>query len=128
VIKYSYIALGIMLSALAQILLKYASGHKTFSSCWITYIGVSLVSYGLAFCLYAIILKYFPISRISPVMTVGVVVLVVFFWNLFRRSFRSQTSYRTSVWINFSLFVFSLTCPSINWLCWATCMVGRILA
>lgn len=78
-IKYSYIVLGIMLSALAQVSLKYASGHKTFSLFWITYVGVSLISYGAAFGLYAIILRYFPISRISPVMTVGVVVLVVFF-------------------------------------------------
>jgi len=77
--KYGLVAAGIAFSALAQILAKMASGQITLSGRWMFFFGVATGCYGVAFILYVFILRLFPISRVSPAMTVAVAVIVVAF-------------------------------------------------
>jgi small multidrug resistance pump len=77
--KYVLLLVSIVPSALAQILLKQASNHPFKSLPWLGYVLLSMGCYGLAFVLYSVILKFFPISTASPVMTVGVMLIVFAF-------------------------------------------------
>ncbi len=67
---------GMLTTALAQVLLKHASHFDEMSTYWLTFMGVSAVAYGTSFLLYSRILKYFPLNKIYPAMTVGQIVLV----------------------------------------------------
>jgi drug/metabolite transporter (DMT)-like permease len=78
-IKYLLLSVGILTSALAQILLKKASFYEIKSIIWLIYILLSITIYGGAFIIYSIILKYYPISVASPVMTIGVMIIVFCF-------------------------------------------------
>lgn len=75
--SYALILSGILFSALAQVLIKKASDFGMATLNWFLYMGLSGMSYCISFILYAMILKRFPISKISPVMTIGVMILVV---------------------------------------------------
>lgn len=77
--KYLLVAVGILASALAQIMLKKTSILEIRSSNWLVFIVLSCIFYLVAFLFYYVILKFFPISKISPVMTIGVMILVVIF-------------------------------------------------
>jgi len=59
--------------------MKYATGFEARQALWALVLAGSMVCYFLSFVCYYFALKHFPISKVSPVMTVGVVVLVVFF-------------------------------------------------
>lgn len=72
-----YIVSGILFSALAQICLKRASVVEAKQGLWFIYLSGSISSYLLAFIAYYLALKYYSISKVSPVMTVGVVIIVV---------------------------------------------------
>jgi small multidrug resistance pump len=76
-IKVTLVLAGIFFSALAQIILKKSSyfDARTFMWCW--YIFLSLLSYFFAFITYSFVFKFLPISKASPLMTIGVMVLVV---------------------------------------------------
>ncbi|HNZ27479.1 MAG TPA: DMT family transporter [Spirochaetota bacterium] len=78
-IKYVLLIAGIIPSAMAQILLKFASNYPLKTPMWFLFIFLSLCSYGLSFILYTIIFKYFPVSVASPVMTVSVMLAVFIF-------------------------------------------------
>jgi len=67
---------GMVATALAQVLLKKASSFDERTISWLTYIGMSALVYGFSFLLYARILKYFPLNKIYPAMTVGQIMLV----------------------------------------------------
>jgi len=43
------------------------------------YLAISLLSYSVAFLCYYLALRYFDISKISPIMTVSTVAIVVCF-------------------------------------------------
>jgi len=75
--KYLLIPAGIIFSMLAQVILKKTTdfNYKQFS--FFIYFFFAGFSYLISFVLYSIILKYFPISRISPVMTLGTMILVI---------------------------------------------------
>jgi drug/metabolite transporter (DMT)-like permease len=72
-----YIVSGILFSSLAQICLKRASFLESKQAVWFAYLSGSIASYLLAFIAYYMALKYYSISKVSPVMTVGVVLIVV---------------------------------------------------
>ena len=74
---YLLVGGGIILSAAAQIFLKISSINEVKDCRWLFFVITSVFFYGLAFLVYSIILKRFPISTISPIMTVGTVALVV---------------------------------------------------
>ena len=78
-LKIVYAAGGILCSALAQVCMKQATHQDLFRMPWLGFIGLSGFSYLSSFVLYYMALKYFPISRVSPIMTIGVLVLVVSF-------------------------------------------------
>jgi multidrug transporter EmrE-like cation transporter len=75
--KYLLIFGGIILSAFAQIFLKISAMNEIKDFRWLVFFVLSISFYGVAFFVYSLVLKHFPISMISPIMTVGTVVLVV---------------------------------------------------
>ncbi len=72
-----YVAGGILFSSLAQMCLKRATAYEGNWTWWILLMGSSGLSYLLAFAAYYLGLRYFSISKIAPIMTVGVVIIVV---------------------------------------------------
>ena len=78
-LSWAYVACGILFSALAQICLKRAALLDSRQTHWILYIAGSMASYMFAFIAYYLALRHFEISVISPVMTIGVVSIVVLY-------------------------------------------------
>jgi drug/metabolite transporter (DMT)-like permease len=76
-IKYLLIPLGMIASAVAQVLLKKAGAFTFKEISFFIYFCFAGISYVVSFGLYTIILKYFPITKISPVMTLGTMSLVI---------------------------------------------------
>ena len=77
--KLTVVLAGIVFSALAQICMKQATTLPGRDIIWLLFISGSVFSYFCSFVAYYMALKFFAISRISPVMTVGVVILVVLY-------------------------------------------------
>ena len=67
---------GMLTTALAQVLLKKASYFDEKTASWLAYIGLSALVYGFSFLLYARILKHYQLNKIYPAMTVGQIILV----------------------------------------------------
>ncbi len=77
-LNYILILLGIITSALAQVMLKKSSEFSFFKEYnFFIFFILGGLFYIISFGLYAYILKIFDISKISPVMTIGVMVIVV---------------------------------------------------
>ena len=72
-----YVIGGILFSSLAQVCLKRATSYEDNQTWWLVYVASSVLSYGLAFAAYYLALRHFSISRVAPIMTVGVIVIVV---------------------------------------------------
>src|SRR5258705_13945495 len=70
------IAIGILTTAVAQILLKKASGFEIRTASWIIWMGLSAVSYTVSFVAYSRILKYFAFNKIYPAMTVAQIMVI----------------------------------------------------
>lgn len=70
------VAVGIIATAFAQILLKQSSHHAVLTSGWLAFVGVAAAAYGLSFLLYALILKTYALNKIYPAMTVGQIAIV----------------------------------------------------
>lgn len=68
---------SILCSAFAQVALRQAGRHEQFIGPWVYWILASVAAYGFSFLTYAVLLKWYPISRISPLLTVGVMLAVV---------------------------------------------------
>lgn len=75
--KYLFILLGILSSASAQMLLKKASFHGIRDFNFYVFFGLAGFSYLVSFVLYTLILKLFPLNKISPVMTCGTMIMVL---------------------------------------------------
>ena len=75
--SWFYVLGGIIFSSLAQIFLKRATSFELLETSWILYVSSSAFSYLISFVAYYMALRQFSISKISPVMTVGVVLIVV---------------------------------------------------
>jgi drug/metabolite transporter (DMT)-like permease len=78
-IRLVYIVAGVLFSTAAQIFMKVATRYEVLRISWLVLIGGSIAAYLGSFVMYYLALRYFPISKVSPVMTIGVVVLVVAF-------------------------------------------------
>jgi drug/metabolite transporter (DMT)-like permease len=63
-------------SAAAQLLVKDAAKYEIKTSNWLIFIGLSLVSYTVAFMLYSFTVRNFPISTPSPINTIAVMIIV----------------------------------------------------
>jgi hypothetical protein len=70
------VILGMLATALAQVLLKKASYFEIRTSAWLAYMAMSAASYAFSFILYSRILKYFELNKIYPAMTIGQIMLV----------------------------------------------------
>jgi multidrug transporter EmrE-like cation transporter len=70
------VLLGVLMTAVAQILLKKAAGFEVRTSPWILFFCLSAATYALSFVLYSQILKYFALNKIYPAMTVGQIVVI----------------------------------------------------
>ena len=70
------IVIGILTTAVAQVLLKKASGFEIRTSSWIIWMGLSAASYMVSFVAYSRILKYFALNKIYPAMTVAQIILI----------------------------------------------------
>ena len=70
------VAIAIVLTALAQILLKRAADFEIRSSGWLVYFGASAVAYVASFVLYSRILKFFALNKIYPAMTVAQIIVI----------------------------------------------------
>jgi len=67
---------GIVTTAIAQVMLKKASGYAVQSTPWILWIGLSGAMYAFSFVLYSIILKHFALNKIYPAMTVAQIAVI----------------------------------------------------
>lgn len=77
-IKFILVGLGVLTSALAQIMLKKSSSFfflKEYN--FFFYFVLGGLFYVVSFGIYAYALKIFDLSKISPVMTIGTMLLVV---------------------------------------------------
>jgi|GEM_PF-2153574 len=70
------VVLGMLATALAQVLLKKASYFEIRTISWLMYMGFSAVSYAFSFVLYSQVLKHYALNKIYPAMTVGQIMLV----------------------------------------------------
>jgi uncharacterized membrane protein len=77
--QLSLVVIAVIATAFAQVLLKKASVYDIKSSPWLVYMGISAVSYGISFILYSRVLKYYPLNKIYPAMTVGQIILVTLY-------------------------------------------------
>lgn len=75
--RYGLMACGVIFAAAAQVLLKGAAGSTPYAARWCLWMAGSVAAYVVAFVLYAMMLRIFPISIVAPVMTVAVMCTVV---------------------------------------------------
>ena len=73
------ILVGILTTAVAQVLLKKASGFEIRTFPWIVWMGLSAVSYTISFVAYSRILKYFALNKVYPAMTVAQIVIITLY-------------------------------------------------
>lgn len=73
------VIIAIFATAFAQVLLKKASYFDIKSYPWLIYMGISAVSYGFSFVLYSRVLKYYPLNKIYPTMTVAQIGLITIY-------------------------------------------------
>ena len=74
---WAYVVGGILCSSLAQVCLKRATSFESNKIWWMLYLGMSILAYVVAFATYYLALRHFSISKIAPVMTVGVIIIIV---------------------------------------------------
>ena len=70
------IVIGVLTTAVAQVLLKKAAEFEIRTSSWIIWMGLSAASYAVSFVAYSRILKYFALNKIYPAMTVAQIILI----------------------------------------------------
>jgi uncharacterized membrane protein len=75
--SWLWVIAGIATTAIAQIVLKLAGAAKSLSVNWVLYLGASLAAYSLSFVCYYLALRQHEISRIQPIMTVCVMIIIV---------------------------------------------------
>lgn len=74
--KYGVVALCVLLTVSAQVLLKQTSAYAVGSRNFILFVASSMLIYCLAFLAQSQAMRYFPLSKVSPAMSVATMVLV----------------------------------------------------
>ena len=74
--KFSLLFMPVIFSAAAQLLVKGAANYEIKTINWLILIGLSLVSYVVAFVLYSFTVRNYPISIASPINTIAVMIIV----------------------------------------------------
>ena len=75
--KYFFLFAPVLFSVAAQLLIKQAALKEWKSMGWLLTMGGSILAYILAFALYSVAVRYFPVSVASPVNTILVMLLVI---------------------------------------------------
>lgn len=81
-----FVAIGIVATALAQILLKQSSYHDVLSAGWLIFVAIAAAAYALSFLLYAVVLKTYALNKIYPAMTVAQIAIVTVYGQLIGES------------------------------------------
>lgn len=68
---------GVSFSALAQIALKYSARFDAWGGRWLAVTAAGAAMYGASFLIYSFLLRKEDLSRISPIMTSAVALIVV---------------------------------------------------
>ncbi len=71
-----YVVLGVLITAAAQILLKIGSSFEILKTKWFIYLFLSLSCYSVSFVAYYLALRYFDISKISPIMMSSIICII----------------------------------------------------
>lgn len=96
-LAYILVVLGIITSALAQIMLKKSGQFAFFKEFdFFLFFILGGLFYVVSFGIYAYVLKIFNLSKISPIMTIGVMLIVVITGALF---FKETISIKQSLGI-----------------------------
>lgn len=74
--KYILVLLAVVSAVVAQVLVKNASTNVFFEKRWILSMLLGATCYFVAFLLQSYILKFFPLSKITPVMAIAIMTLV----------------------------------------------------
>ena len=82
-----YVVIGIVTTAVAQIVLKRAGGIKYFKAESLILLGLSVAFYVLSFVSYYFALRKFDISTVQPIMMVSIVGLITLYGALSGESF-----------------------------------------
>jgi drug/metabolite transporter (DMT)-like permease len=75
----SFVIIGIASTSLAQILLKFGSSFDVLSKKWIISLFMSLLTYSISFLSYYLALRFYDITKISPVMMASTVSIVALY-------------------------------------------------
>jgi len=73
------VAIGILATAVAQILLKKAAAFDVRTTSWMLWMGLSASIYAVSFVAYSRILKYYALNKIYPAMTVAQIVVITLY-------------------------------------------------
>jgi drug/metabolite transporter (DMT)-like permease len=68
---------GIACSALAQVALKFSARFASWGWKWIFAVAAGATLYGVSFLVYAFLLRKEDLSKLSPIMTSAVMLIVV---------------------------------------------------
>ena len=75
--KFILLLLSISTAATAQICMKKASYADLISRQNITWLLFAVASYFISFMMYALLMRYFQLNKISPVMAIATTCMVV---------------------------------------------------
>ncbi|MDR0661384.1 MAG: EamA family transporter [Prevotellaceae bacterium] len=74
--KYAIIAIGVLLTAAAQVLVKFTSFHEFWSKKFMLFIGSSILAYCCAFLAQTYLMRLFPLSKVVPAMSIATMLAV----------------------------------------------------
>ncbi len=75
----TYVILGIIATATAQIFLKIASAHSVMQVKWIICLLVSMLAYLVSFSTYYMALKSYDISKVQPIMMASILSIIALY-------------------------------------------------
>ena len=73
------VAIGILATAVAQVLLKKAAPFEIRTVPWLLFMGLAAASYTFSFILYSRILKHYALNKVYPAMTVAQIILITLY-------------------------------------------------
>ncbi len=75
----TYVIAGIVSTSIAQIGLKIGSSSDVLSRRWLAYLCASAITYLVSFVCYYLALKHYDVSKISPIMMIGTMLVITIF-------------------------------------------------
>lgn len=82
-ISYLILLVGILFAVTAQVLLKSLAGLVAYEKKWLAILLLSIAFYGLAFLSQIYLYKHFQLNKISPIMSIAIMILVVLSGTIF---------------------------------------------